>query len=327
MTGTFSIVPYQPPQESAVLTLWNRTIADQFPMRRRLFLQQTRANPSFRFDDAAVAWVGDEPVGFVLTRPHRQSFPTGERYQGTGALSVLLVRPDARRQGIGSALLDWAHGHLRRSGALQVRLGAGLEHTFPGVPTTAPAARSFFEHHGYRFTYEVSDLILDLRQYQRPAKTDESLRQAGPSVTFGPCQPGEEQPLLDFVTANFPGSWWYWTDRRLAAGDREYLYLMRHGSRVVGFAHLYSSRARVIGPSIFWAPRLGPRYGGLGPIGLAEDLRGRGLGLALLCRSLEHLRHHGVRRTVVDWTDLPAFYAQVGFRVWQSYWMSAVRVL
>ena len=62
-------------------------------------------------------------------------------------------------------------------------------------------------------------------------------------------------------------------------------------------------------------------------MGLDVSVRGHGLGLGLLCRALEHLRDQGVRRMVIDWTDLPAFYARAGFQVWQSYWMSGVKEL
>jgi GNAT superfamily N-acetyltransferase len=314
-------------QAPAVLDLWNYTLGPQFPISRRLFHQQTAGDPNFQPLDGAVAWAGGEAVGFALVKPHRQIFPTGERYAGTGALSVLLVRPDRRGQGIGGGLLTWAEQRLRAQGTTRVRLGAGLEHTFPGVPTTQPAARDFFLHRGYTFPYLVSDLIHDLRAYQRPPQVTAALAAAGEDLTFGPCQPGEDQALLDFVAATFPGGWWYWTRKRLDAGDRPFIYLMRRGGQVTGFAHTNTSASKIIGPSIFWSRRLGRCYGGLGPIGLDASLRGQGLGLALLCRTLEHLRAQGVRRTVIDWTDLPGFYTRAGFQVWQSYWMSGVKEL
>ena len=299
----------------------------QFPMSQRLLHQQTAGDPNFQPPDAAAVWAGGEAVGFALVKPHRQAFPTGERYAGTGALSVLLVRPDWRGQGIGGDLLAWAEQRLRAQGASRVRLGAGLEHTFPGVPTSQPAARDFFLRRGYSFPYLVSDLIHDLGCYQRPPGVTAALAAAGDDLSFGPCQPGQEQALLDFVAASFPGGWWHWTRKRLLAGDRHFIYLMRSGDQVAAFAHSHSSSRKVIGPPICWSRRLGRRYGGLGPMGLDASLRGRGLGLGLLCRALEHLHDQGVRRMAIDWTDLPAFYARAGFQVWQSYWMSGVKEL
>jgi GNAT superfamily N-acetyltransferase len=322
-----ALVATEPRQTPAVVELWNRALGSQFPMNRRLFRQQTAGDPNFQPPDAVAVWVSGEVVGFALVKPHRQIFPTSERYAGTGALSVLLVRPDWRGQGIGGVLLAWAEQRLRGQGVARVRLGAGLEHTFAGVPTSQSAARDFFLSRGYGFPYLVSDLIHDLRAYQRPPQVTAILAAAGGDLSFGPCRPGEDQALLDFVAASFPGGWRYWTRKRLLSGDHELIYLMRHGGKVAGFAHTYTSAAKVIGPPIFWSRRLGPHYGGLGPMGLHASLRGQGLGLALLCRALEYLRARGVRRTVIDWTDLPGFYARAGFQVWQSYWMSGVKEL
>ena len=207
-------------QAPAVADLWNQSLGGQFPMSLRLFCQQTVGDPNFQPPDAATVWSGDEAVGFALVKPHRQSFPTGERYASSGALSVLLVRPDCRGRGIGGQLLAWAEERLRAQGALRVRLGAGLEHTFPGVPTTQPAARDFFLRRGYSFPYVVSDLIQDLGSYQRPPQVTAILAAAGEGLDFGPCRPGEDQALLDFVAASFPGGWWYWTRKRLLGGDR-----------------------------------------------------------------------------------------------------------
>jgi predicted N-acetyltransferase YhbS len=321
----WQIAPFQPADAPAVIDLWNRTVDESFPLRSRLLGQQTQGDPNFQPGDAAVARAGGEAVGFALTKTFRQHFPTGDHYAGSGAISVLLVRPDWRNRGLGSALLRWGEDRLQAGGARRIRLGAGLEHTFPGVPATAPEAKAFFERRGYAFCYQTHDLIQDLRAYTRPARATAALEQVGPDVIFGPCRPGEEGPLLDFLGETFPGGWWYWTAKRLRAGDQAGLYLMRQAGRVTGFAHLYTSAARVIGPPIFWSRRLGPRYGGLGPIGIAAPVRGRGLGLGLLCRALEHLRDQGVRHTVVDWTTLVDFYAQVGFRVWRTYWMSDVK--
>jgi predicted N-acetyltransferase YhbS len=67
-----------------------------------------------------------------------------------------------------------------------------------------------------------------------------------------------------------------------------------------------------------WAG-LEPGIAALGPIGVAADARGGGLGLALLVAGLRQLRDRGAGPAVIDWTDLLDFYARAGFAPWLRY--------
>ncbi|HLO35757.1 MAG TPA: hypothetical protein VK194_06735, partial [Candidatus Deferrimicrobium sp.] len=77
-----------------------------------------------------------------------------------------------------------------------------------------------------------------------------------------------------------------------------------------------------IGPPHFWAARRPPAAGGLGPIGIAADRRGSGLGGALLVTALDHLRRQGLTDVVIDLTSLLGFYGPHGFGPWIT-WRSA----
>jgi len=54
-------------------------------------------------------------------------------------------------------------------------------------------------------------------------------------------------------------------------------------------------------------------WGQLGFIGVAESVRGQGMGLFLLDAGLRRLRDNGVNGCVIDWTDLLDFYGKAGF--------------
>ena len=60
-------------------------------------------------------------------------------------------------------------------------------------------------------------------------------------------------------------------------------------------------------------------YGGLGPIGIAKDIRGRCVGNFILQRSLMQLRAIGVTRVNIDWTILKDFYGQFDFKPERTY--------
>ena len=59
--------------------------------------------------------------------------------------------------------------------------------------------------------------------------------------------------------------------------------------------------------------------GGLGPIGVAAALRGRGLGRALLVAALDRLRRLGHPDVVIDDTSLLGYYGPHGFAPWITY--------
>ena len=125
-----------------------------------------------------------------------------------------------------------------------------------------------------------------------------------------------------FFLRSFTGRWRSDTFAALAAGMRgEDLALLRDESSgaVVGFARIYDGASPALGPGMYWRELMGSSPGALGPIGVDEGRRGLGLGLALLRLCLEELARRGVRTMVIDWTDLGAFYAKMGFKSWKRY--------
>ena len=71
-----------------------------------------------------------------------------------------------------------------------------------------------------------------------------------------------------------------------------------------------------------WQELLGPKTGGIGTLGVREDARGRGIGLALAARTTEILRDRGLGSSYVGWTWLVDWYGKLGYRVWRKYAMS-----
>jgi predicted N-acetyltransferase YhbS len=62
-------------------------------------------------------------------------------------------------------------------------------------------------------------------------------------------------------------------------------------------------------------------WGQLGPVGISQDRRGQGHGVALVDAGLRLLRAHGVAGCVIDWTGLVDWYGQFGFRPYRQYTM------
>jgi predicted N-acetyltransferase YhbS len=232
-------------------------------------------------------------------------------------ISFLLVEP-GREADIGAALLQRALDWLGRAQFERVAYGGDPSHFFPGAPEEDDALGRTLQGAGFELGASAYDLLGDMRDYHASDTADHSL--AGAGVTFSACGRRDAEALLAFVDRCFPGRWAYETRQRLEIEPTPAdVLILKSGADVVGFCHAYHRGSRRIGPSIYWRQALGEGYGGLGPIGVAPALRGRGLGRALLALAIGHLRDLGAERVVIDWTTLVDFYGRLGFRVWRTY--------
>ncbi|MEW6284065.1 MAG: GNAT family N-acetyltransferase [Candidatus Eremiobacterota bacterium] len=278
------IDPIQPGE--SVVELWNRAFGGAFPLDGRLLLHNTTENPPFTL----LAASDGTAVGFAVGRP--------------GFVDALGVVPERRRQGVGSALLD---ALLDRMGPGPVRAGGGPAHFFPGIPDEFQAcAAPLFERRGFRPDWTAVDLR---RPGADPPPPDPRIR---------PCSAPDS--LLAFLEREFPGRWLRDTRRRLEREpDPSSILVSTKEGRVVAFCHTFGPWDRVLGPSVFWRVLLSYPWGGLGPVGVAADCRGEGLGLGLVHTAIHSLAARGAADIVVDWTGVPDFYEKAGFTVWQRY--------
>lgn len=336
--GNVSPRPFAPERIPAMVSVWNAAAGDAFPLREIVLRQNTVSDP--HFDPAGVTLAcepgTDRVVGFVVAKVAREPVGADGLLADRGWISLLAVHPAAQRRKIGASLLGAAEEFLRGRTRQRAILGSDPGHFFPGVPDETNAA-GFFAACGYALRGEAYDLRRSLRGYRTPESVEAALA-AQRDVEIRPLAPGEEPALLTFLDAAFPGRWRYTIGRLLAGKAGETQSAVRtqppggpisdvmgvvHNGKVVGFAHLFHPGSSWIGPSIAWGPRSDAppvaALGGLGPMGLAAELRGRGLGLALLDRSVLHLARLGVEEMVIDWTVLLDFYGRLGFAPWRRY--------
>lgn len=303
-----------------MIALWNAEMGADFPMTERLFRQNVPQSPGFEPEDVFLIAEGEELLGFVIARPGRQFAPGLWFTEEEGWINSIAVRRDRQRQGIATILLGHAEAYLREHGARRVALGTDLCHFFPGIPAQYEAAKAFAEARGYQLGGLAHDLARDLDGYEVPGRVRELLERDAPAVQIRSGTMEDMPGLARFLTDEFPGRW-----RRecldfveRGGGPEECTLLFEEG-QVVGFSQTYTERSAVLGSNVMWHAALGPDAGGLGPIGVAKHVRGRGLGLALLCESVADIKRRGVQRMCIDWTGLVDFYGKIGFIVWKSY--------
>ena len=283
----------------AAVRLWNMHLGDAFPLKQRVLALTVFEDPNFLPGDCVVAVEQDAVVGVAWLKRWRSPAIFGA---GVGYLGGVVVAPDRVRQGIGSALVRLLEEALRREGCTRIDVSGGLLHLLPGVPADAMGPIRFLEKHGYVFDQTpYFDLTNDLRQYTSPIDL--------PHATTRVANDADVEPLLAFLARSFPGSWEQHARWHLAAGGspRDFVVLDVDGA-IEGFCHIFRPNTWPPGPSTYWSAALRAPAGGLGPIGVTESLRGRGLGRRLLDAALLELKASGVHDCAIDWTRLVDFY-------------------
>ncbi len=309
---------YAPADADAVLRLWEAAIGARYPLRADVLELSLAADPTATVR-AAVAEVGDRIAGFAFAGACLDGEPELERLGDRVWLQTVIVSPDQRRRGLGRALVRTVAGMGRDLGANEVQTGGGLHYLWPGVPDDLADAGPFLEALGFAFDPHVSyDLRGDVSGVRVDPTTVRVLAAAGSTVV--PAGPADREPLLAFILAEFGPEWWHDTRYFLDAGGSpaDELLLVDADRTIRGFARIHLPGSRPPGWPMFWRGAA-PSAGGLGPIGVAESLRGRGLGRALLVSALDRLRTLGASDVVIDDTTLLGYYGPHGFSPWMTY--------
>ena len=211
-----------------------------------------------------------------------------------------------------------AEARLREQGASRIVLGGGPGHLVPGVPH-AGASRGFWARRGYSEPEVVADLRGDLHGWVAPP-TPPGLT-AG-AFTMRQGRAGEEAAILAWLDGEFPGGWPYGVRRAFARGyhPRDITLLVDSQAGIQGFCCTYHPASGWLGGgSLYFPSSGGTDWGGLGPLGIAAQVRGQGLGQAIVAAGVAYLQSRGVRRCGIDWIVLREFYGQLGFGIWQEY--------
>jgi GNAT superfamily N-acetyltransferase len=313
---------------AAIVKLWNRRAGASFPLDERLLLQQLRMErgPSLCIGAFEAGRRGaEEPLaGVALVKGPRPAQAANSAREGF--LSFIVVDEAASRRGVGTALLGAAEGWLAGQAATSLRFGRDRYHFFPGLPIDgSPASEAlgaFLAARGFETegSADDHDLVADLSELDLPGLARRS--PLAPGFRFQLYESGLREATEAFLLREFPGRWRDEFLEGLEAGMREgdlALLIEEETGEVAGFSRVYDGESPLLGGSMYWRGLMGSSPGGLGPIGVASSLRGRGLGLALLRLCVEELAQRDVRLMAIDWTTLDGFYGKLGFRPWKTY--------
>lgn len=260
----------------------------------------------------------------AYTRQHEMVGLAVAQIKGnSGQLALLMVQPRHRHQGVGTQLNDLCLQTFRMQG-LSVMLGASYPRFFCGLPDQK--FKPFFENRGYTFQPEpVWDLMGDLTDYHMPASL--SARMVKQGISFSPIQPYQVEELLDFQRKYFAG-WVSTYEHHVHLGDYHDLIVARDSGKIVGSLVLNTTgQSHANRTDLMWIDgRLfGESSGGMACVGVAQEERGRGIGIGLVAYANDTLRKRGVRLSYVDWVESTDFYGRTGYQKWRSYRLAAMK--
>lgn len=290
---------------------WQSALPEKYWVDAALIRQNSVECPVF---DWGASIIEQSPLGvegFVIVKNSASRLYKGPEKDASHLCAIVSKEPS-----IMVDLLEETKALLRARGKSKLVFGQDSRHFFPGVPEECAHLSQFLQVEGFRPTTEAVDLENDLTTFEYSKKLPDGYE-------FRQMAAQDEPALEKFLIETFPGRWRYDVHAKLKADGPSCIFVAAQGERIVGFALIQNSAQTLPIGGAVWKHSLGENWGSLGPIGVSEEVRGKGVGGALLGTALLHLKGQGVGRCSIDWTTLVDFYGKFGFQVSRRY-MGAV---
>ncbi|MBX3120330.1 MAG: GNAT family N-acetyltransferase [Fimbriimonadaceae bacterium] len=298
---------------TAAAELWNRNHPAKYAICPELIRLNT-VDSGLYDPGASVAELDDDGrlIGYIVVKRSASCLYKGPDPDVAHLSAAVFDDPT-----VGIDLFAHAKKMLLNRGLYQVSFGQDVRHFWPGCPADCAALNSFLTVSGFQAESEAVDLERDLSDYSPPTSCLKALEK-GTSVR--PLSMEDLGELSTFLEATFPGRWKADTLWKINAENRaDFVYGLFVEGKIKGFAVTQDwTHHSPIGGGV-WRIDLGENWGALGPIGIAPEQRGSGLGGALLGSALQGLKDRGARKTIIDWTTLTEFYGKHGFEVTRRY--------
>lgn len=284
---------------------------EAYRITEAMFADKVRNDKDLFLPGTRVAVEDERPAALLVTKLSDNSLP---EYQNTAWISLLLTDAPFRRRGFASRLYLEAERRLREAGVRKIIVAGEMDNFYSGIPNPDAVSAGFFGKMGFTLNTEHHfDLVNDVSRID--FETQKVPLCGDPEYDTRPFHFSDMPELRRFFASEFPGRWEQEVVGYLeAGGNPAFLLVMVRGGTVEGFC-----RVSVHHGAREASPYFGEDWGSLGPIGIAESARGRGLGNRILRDSLRYLQRIGAHNVNIDWTILRGFYGQFGFEPWRTY--------
>ncbi|BCJ32807.1 hypothetical protein Athai_03100 [Actinocatenispora thailandica] len=243
------------------------------------------------------AWLRAGDAGLVLVSRNGND-------PAVAHLDLIAVDPDARRRGMGTALLRAAEQTAAGFGARELRfMGNPPCYAWPGIDVRYTPAICLVEAAGYERFRTAQNMVVDLPSADLSTVEDEE-RLSARGVSIRKATPDDLPALRAWAERVFNATWAWEIEQSVLAPGAGCHVAGRDGA-VLAFAGHGANR-----PSWF------------GPMGTDPEARNLGLGKVLLRRCLAAQRDAGITAAQIGWVGPIPFYSRtVGARIDRIFWL------
>jgi len=285
------------------VAMFNASLPKEFETTQNIFREKVWNSPDF-YEKASKAIIDEHnmPVGFLVIKKSQHPEVDGK----IAWISAFFIKKDNRKNGYATQLFQQAERTLKDEGIEKIFVGQEYDNFFSGIPAPSEESATFFKKMGfwlndsdhYDLEADVQKITtidsFDVSKYETEFFTDE-------------LHADEKQEVLTFLEKEFPGRWHYEVKTYLEEEKPlSHIVVLRKKDTLAikGFCMLSVAK---------------DKRGGLGPIGIGKDVRGKTVGNYILCKSMQQLRKLGGETTCIDWTLLKSFYGQFEFAPVRTY--------
>jgi GNAT superfamily N-acetyltransferase len=334
-----------PDELNPLVELWNICLPESMSTVPELLRNYLDNDKNYDPEGSIGAYTNEnEMVGWIIGRRwqisieemggNKEDQENRDKQMGIG---MIFVHPNYRRKGIGTKLVQIVEEFFAKNGGQIISIGREPGNYFlPGVPEELDETMEFFDTFGYGESGISSsiDIIGDISYYEEipinnPKLAEYIRKNKADGYEVIAYSNDLKEKMRDYMHTTF-GNHWYWKVNNHiicpeAAMDEIQILIRKNPSGVqefLGFALTSSVSSMKTAAATLVQSKGDPIFGGLGPIGISDSIRGRALGAMLLHCALYNLKRKGVKKVLIDWTShglLKRFYGPAGFKLYMTY--------
>lgn len=224
-------------------------------------------------------------------------------------LTLLMVHPKYRKQGIGTLLLERAESVVREKGYKELYLGFHSgQCLFQGVPVRDEETyHLFFQKRGYEEIKWSLDLVMFLKDYDYENTLNLINAPDLSTITFRYAQ-AEDAKRLQEAVKEVDEDWCQYV-----TPESPTLLVEEYGE-IMGFECVNTGGFKSPGSANLIC-------GAVGCVGVVPKFRKRGIGKVMVAYGTNELKKQNVDVCYIGFTHLEKWYKSIGFEIFLRFWM------